>query len=138
VTFKDLQKLVGSQAGPEQTQILQRLGDKEFWYWDQTKHKEKDIRTKGGCCFKHIVGLPRKDGIEKPLFDYEKLLYRALVQRVYLNSDTSLHQMIQTGYEQDKVTSDFHYLRFAIKHVQGQMNHMIKKERNYCKKSQKT
>lgn len=46
--------------GPEQTQILQRLGDKEFWYWDQTKHKEKDIRTKGGCCFKHIVGLPRK------------------------------------------------------------------------------
>jgi hypothetical protein len=28
------QKLkVGSQAGPEQTQILQRLGDKEFWYW---------------------------------------------------------------------------------------------------------
>ena len=60
MTFKDLQKLVGSQAGPEQTQILQRLGDKEFWYWDQTKHKEKDIRTKGGCCFKHIVGLPRK------------------------------------------------------------------------------
>jgi hypothetical protein len=45
---------------PEQTQILQRLGDKEFWYWDQTKHKEKDIHTKGGCCFKHIVGLPRK------------------------------------------------------------------------------
>ncbi len=52
--------LHGSQAGPEQTQILQRLGDKEFWYWDQTTHKEKDIRTKGGCCFKHIVGLPRK------------------------------------------------------------------------------
>jgi hypothetical protein len=58
--LKDLQKLVGSQAGPEQTQILQRLGDKEFWYWDHTKHKEKDIRTKGGCCIKHIVGLPRK------------------------------------------------------------------------------
>jgi hypothetical protein len=30
VTFKDLQKFVGSQAGPEQTQILQGLGDKEF------------------------------------------------------------------------------------------------------------
>jgi hypothetical protein len=129
VTFKDLQKLVGSQAGPEQTQILQRLGDKEFWYWDQTKHKEKDIRTKGGCCFKHIVGLPRKDGIEKSLFDYEKLLYRALVQRAYLNSDPSLHQMIQTGYKQDKVTSDFHYLQLAIKYVQGQMDHLNKSEK---------
>ncbi|HEY9387080.1 MAG TPA: hypothetical protein VIP70_08565 [Nitrososphaeraceae archaeon] len=39
MTFKDLQKLVGSQAGPEQTQILQRLGDKEFWYWDQTQRE---------------------------------------------------------------------------------------------------
>jgi hypothetical protein len=46
--------------------------------------------------------------------------------------------MIQTGYKQDKVTSDFHYLQLTIKHVQGQMNHMIKKERNYCKISQKT
>ena len=37
--------------------------------------------------------------------------------------------MIQTGYKQDKVTSDFHYLQLAIKHVQGQMNHLIKKRK---------
>ena len=46
--FKDLQKLVQSQqAGPEQFQLLQRLRDKPFWYWDQSKHKQEDINQKG-------------------------------------------------------------------------------------------
>ena len=37
----------------------------------------------------HIIGLPKKDGIEKPLFDYENLLYRALLTPGYLNSSPS-------------------------------------------------
>jgi hemerythrin-like domain-containing protein len=37
--------------------------------------------------------------------------------------------MIQTGYKQDKVTSDFHYLQLAIKYVQGQMDHLNKSEK---------
>jgi hypothetical protein len=65
VTFKDLQKLVQSQSGPEQSQLLQRLRDKPFWINSEKEHKERDIRTKGDCCFNHIIGLPRKDGIEK-------------------------------------------------------------------------
>jgi len=35
----------------------------------------KDIATMGDCCFNHIVGLPTKNGVEKPMFDYQKLLY---------------------------------------------------------------
>jgi len=27
------------------------------------------------CCFNHIIGLPSKDGLEKPIFDYEKIIY---------------------------------------------------------------
>ena len=38
-----------------------------------------------------IIGLPRKDGIRKPLFDYEGILYKALIQPGYLNSDPALH-----------------------------------------------
>jgi hypothetical protein len=34
----------------------------------------------------HIIGLPRKDGKEMPLFDYEKLLYNALLLPGYLNT----------------------------------------------------
>jgi len=26
----------------------------------------EDIKTKGNCCFNHIIGLSTKDGIEKP------------------------------------------------------------------------
>jgi hypothetical protein len=79
VTFKDLQKLVQSQTGPEQSQLLQRLRDKPFWIWDPKRHKQEDIRTKGDCCFNHIFGLPKKDNVEKPMFEYERLLYDSLL-----------------------------------------------------------
>ena len=64
MTFKDLQKLVQSQSGPEQSQLLQRLRDKPFWIWDQKEHKAEDIRTKVNCYFWHITGLPQKEHIQ--------------------------------------------------------------------------
>jgi hypothetical protein len=74
VTFRDLQKLVQSQqSGPEQSQLFRRLKDKPFWIWDPKQHKHEDLKTRGDCCFNHIIGLPRKDGIEKSIFDYERL-----------------------------------------------------------------
>ena len=79
MTFKDLQKLVQSQSSPEQSQLLQRLRDKPFWIWDQQQHRQEDIKTKGDCCFNHIIGLPIKNKVEKPLFDYEQLLYDSLL-----------------------------------------------------------
>jgi hypothetical protein len=89
MTFKDLQKLIESQPDhdnyPEQSQ-LNRLRDKAFWHWDRGEHKEKDRSSKGDCCFNHQIGLPRKDGKRKPLFDYEGMLYRALLKPGYFNS----------------------------------------------------
>jgi hypothetical protein len=79
VTFRDLQKLVQSQSNPEQNTLVERLREKPFWIWDQKNHKQEDIKTKGDCCFNHIIGLPRKDGKEKPMFWYEKLLYDSLL-----------------------------------------------------------
>ena len=75
MTFKDLQKLVQSQTSLEQNQLSQRLRDKPFWIWDPKQHRQEDIKTKGDCCFNHIVGLPRKDGIEKSIFDYHDADY---------------------------------------------------------------
>jgi hypothetical protein len=37
----------------------------------------------------HIVGLPKKNGIEKPLFDYQKMLLDALLIPGFLNSSPS-------------------------------------------------
>jgi hypothetical protein len=63
----------------EQFELLQKLRDKSFWLWDQKQHKQEDIKTKGNCCFNHILGLPKKDNQEKPMFDYQKLLYESLL-----------------------------------------------------------
>jgi len=79
VTFKDLQKIVQSRSSPAQKELLERLRDKSFWIWDQKQHRQEDIKTKGDCCFNHIIGLLTKDKGEEPLFDYEKLLYESLV-----------------------------------------------------------
>ena len=54
MTFKDLQKLVQSQPGLGQSELLQRLRDKPFWYWDPKQHKQEDIKTKGDCGFNNI------------------------------------------------------------------------------------
>jgi hypothetical protein len=65
VTFKDLQKLVQSQSGPGRSLLSQR--NKPFWIWKRKQHRQEVIRTKGDCCFNHIIGLPKKDRIEKSL-----------------------------------------------------------------------
>ena len=83
MTFKDLQKLVESQSSSssnlELQKLLTRLRDKLFWIWDKNQHRREDIKTKGDCCFNHIIGLPKKENGEKPMFDYEKLLYDSLL-----------------------------------------------------------
>ena len=80
MTFKDLQKLVtiANRTGaiPTSTTIEREA----LLDMGQDKHRREDIKTKGDCCFNLIIGLPRKDGkAEKPMFDYEKLLYDSLL-----------------------------------------------------------
>jgi hypothetical protein len=69
MTFKDLKKRITS-SNQQQIQSFDKLQNKPFWIWNIEEHKQEDIRTKGECCFNHIIGLPTKDGLEKPIFDY--------------------------------------------------------------------
>jgi hypothetical protein len=85
MTFKDL-KRINSSNQKLQTQYFDKLRNKPFWIWNIEEHKLEDIRTKGECCFNHIIGLPTKDGLEKPIFDYQELLYEALLSPDYCNS----------------------------------------------------
>ena len=79
MTFKDLKKRVTiTHELEQQTRLFERLQNKPFWIWNIEQHKQTDIQTNGDCCFNHIIGLPRKDGVEKPLFDYEKKIDDAL------------------------------------------------------------
>lgn len=84
VIFKDLQQLVQSESesGKNISPELQKLQDKPFWDWDIVHYKDKHRTYKANCCFNHIIGLPRKDGIEKPIFD-EEILFRSPI-RIWL------------------------------------------------------
>jgi DNA-binding NarL/FixJ family response regulator len=47
--------------------------------WNTDEHKQEDVRTNGDCCFNIIIGLPQKDGNDKPLYDYEEIIFDSLV-----------------------------------------------------------
>ena len=80
VIFKDLQKLVSAQQKENtRKELFQRLQNKPFWIWNIKEHKQEDVRTNGDCCFNHIIGLPQKDSVDKPLYDYERIIFDSLV-----------------------------------------------------------
>ncbi|MFL6361404.1 MAG: hypothetical protein ACJ72V_18995, partial [Nitrososphaeraceae archaeon] len=79
MTFKDLKKKVSLEIIQQQFKLLDVYKDKPFWIWNIEEHKQEDIKTNGDCCFNHIIGLPQKDGNDKPLYDYEKLISDSLV-----------------------------------------------------------
>jgi hypothetical protein len=87
MTFKELKKRISDSSNQQQqqTQSFDKLQNKPFWIWNIEEHKQEDFRTKGECCFNHIIGLPTKDGLEKPIFDYQELLYEALLLSDFCN-----------------------------------------------------
>jgi hypothetical protein len=97
LTFKDLKKRVTLEATTQQQYSLtERLHDKPFWIWDINEHKQKDIRTNGHCCFNHIIGLPQKDGVEKPFYDYQRIIFDCLVtENGNVNPSSNKHLWIK-------------------------------------------
>ena len=83
MTFKDLRKRVSLEAATiqQQSELTATLHNKPFWIWNIEEHKQEDVRSNGLCCFNHIIGLPQKDGIDKPLYDYERIIFDSLVAR---------------------------------------------------------
>jgi hypothetical protein len=60
--------------------------NKPFWLWsDSQEHYQLGVETNDNCCFDHIIGLPQKDRIPKPMFDYERTLYDS----VFVNNNNS-------------------------------------------------
>ena len=91
MTFKDLKKRVSLEATTtqQQSKLAERLHNKPFWIWDVQEHKQEDIITNGLCCFNHIIGLPSKDTVDKPLYDYERIIFDCLVTQNDNNSTSS-------------------------------------------------
>ncbi|MGC1132864.1 MAG: DEAD/DEAH box helicase family protein [Nitrososphaeraceae archaeon] len=97
MTFKELRKIVSPQDNSHQKQetatlFANRMLNKPFWMWNIEEHKSADILTNGDCCFNHIIGLPKKNGEDKPFFDYEKILYDRFQQykHIWIKKATGL------------------------------------------------
>jgi hypothetical protein len=88
VTFKDLKKRVSRLETSQEHKILERLRNKPFWIWNIEEHKQEDIKTNGDCCFNHIIGLPQKDGNDKPLYYYEGIIFDYLVTHTGNNNSS--------------------------------------------------
>jgi len=65
------------------------LHDKPFWTWNSEEYRQEDIKTNGDCCFNHIIGLHEKNGVDKPLYDYVKIIFDA--QNGNANSPNKKH-----------------------------------------------
>jgi hypothetical protein len=96
VTFRDLKKKVSlvpaatSAQQQQQSMLFERLHSKPFWIWNVQEHKQEHARTNGDCCFNHIIRVPQKNGINKPLYDYEKIIFDSLAA-----ADSSKHLWIK-------------------------------------------
>jgi hypothetical protein len=82
MTFKDLQKLVQSQTETgSSVRLIQGL---PFWIFNQDQHKLEYRRTRGKCCFWHLIGPPQKDNHDMPVLPYQKMLYEVLQNRKHI------------------------------------------------------
>jgi hypothetical protein len=96
VTFKDLKKRVNiTHEAEQQSRFFNRLDNKPFWIWDIEQHKQADIQSNGDCCFNHISGLPKKNDTERPIFDYEKIIFDYLISQSYGKNSNSNHLWIK-------------------------------------------
>ena len=55
--------------------LLNKLRDRPFYRWNKFKHNQS---------FNDIIGLPKKNGKPLPLFDYEYMIYKALISPTML------------------------------------------------------
>jgi hypothetical protein len=76
---------------------LLRLRDKPFWVFDKQEHLRLAKESNQNCCFQHIVGCPTKSGRERPLWDYQKLIFDTLMSESGDFKDKHLYLLKSTG-----------------------------------------
>jgi hypothetical protein len=87
LTFKELKKFLDSRIDKKPTNEPSFnynvaadkfciFANKPFWIEHIREHRKADIANKGNCCFNHIIGLPKKDGIEHKIYDYEMDIWK--------------------------------------------------------------
>jgi hypothetical protein len=80
-SFEHRLKRQGIEAGSAlktREEYFKRFRNCEFWIWDKEAHEAEYKRTTGKCCYRHLIGLPVKNGQTHPLYPYQKPVIDAL------------------------------------------------------------
>ena len=117
MTLKDLKKRVSLET-KQQTMFFQRLQNKPFWIWKIEEHKQEDIRIYGHCCFNHIIGLPQKDGANKPLYEYEKMIFDSLVTQLG-NASSNKHIWMKKATDEFQAIEMIADLALLLARIRG-------------------
>ena len=95
MTFKDLQKVVQSESqqsgGTAELNTIPK--DIPFWIFDKEQHRQEDIRTKGQCCFWHIIKATTKGREGYACLTIPKNIVRSTAEsQTYLVFEISRHR----------------------------------------------
>jgi hypothetical protein len=93
VTFKDLQKLVQSEATQDRVKYFKDSRIESCGYGTKNDTNRKTEQPKAFAASITLLAYQEKTVKRKTLFDYELLLYKALFDRGYLNSAPSSEVM---------------------------------------------
>lgn len=85
-------------------QLINRCRNVPFYHWGKVSHHTANPNFT--CmCFNYVIGLPKKGGKEYPLFDYEHMIYRALMEPAFLNTRKATEEEYKR-FEQMKVDAE--------------------------------
>jgi hypothetical protein len=79
MTLQNLNKILDkyeSQLGSTDTQKFELLKGLPIYDWSE--------KAQNTFTFNHVIGLPQKNGVNYPLFDYEELVFNALQEYRHL------------------------------------------------------
>ena len=98
MTAKEIQDIVidkhQQEHGAENMEkLIKKLRGRPFWIWSNREHGYA-MKSRGRpdhphppkqCCFNCVIGWPRKNGEERPIYNFQRQIYKALFDDVYLN-----------------------------------------------------
>src|SRR5215204_5407935 len=118
------QSRAAAEKSPEMQDLLKKLRDRPFYIWSNDKHRlasDKRNTISGHCCFNHIIGPPQKNGIAQPFWDYQDMIYKALMVPGFINSmptvGPTLSHNLAEKREKERARKVEYYHRFKLKHL---------------------
>jgi hypothetical protein len=106
------QQTYGNSTATAMQALLNKLRDRPFYRWNKFKNNQS---------FNDIIGLPKRNGVPLPLFDYHYMIYKVLIIPNYVNSkptpDLTVSHSLTERKLKDKERQELYFHSFKLKHL---------------------